>query len=481
MQIGYVGDGEDLGVFEETINMIEKAEIDKKSKEFEINPSDVARDYVFGWFLYGLFTKSKLKDELFLKGGNAIRKGYIETSRYSRDLDFGMRRDITENVLLDEINGICKYVEEKSGVVFRTEDNLIKEKFAEGRNKPLPNLHVYEIRVYFEDIYGKSEYRIKLSMDLTRYDRHILDIQTVPLIHPYSDSAEVVCDIRCMKLEEIIATKLKCLIQREHAPDLFDYVFCFKKMGVVISTDEVVKTFIKKTIFSRNPNIPKDTLLKYDYSHHDSLWDKAIRCINKEKILFQDALDFFKESVLNIFSTYDERNFSTVPYFSAEDRLKIMKAGREQTLLEIGYKGSIRQVEPYGLKYMQKKDGSEKEYLYAYNLTGSENPPGIRQFLPDRIESLSNTEIDFQPQFEVELCKAGEYPENKYLFDPNRPEPAPKKRREKSYSTLRYIYQCSYCGKKFPRQKQNNKIRRHKDKNGYDCHGTYGYYVDTKY
>lgn len=460
--------------------MIEKAEIDKKSKEFEINPSDVARDYVFGWFLYGLFTHSKLKDKLFLKGGNAIRKGYLESSRYSRDLDFGMRRDINQDILLTEINEICKYVEEKSGVVFKTEDNIIKEKFPEGQNKPLPDLHVYEIRVYFEDIYGKSEYIIKLSMDLTRYDRHILEIQTVPLIHPYSDSDEVVCDIRCMKLEEIIATKLKCLIQREHAPDLFDYVFCFQKMGVSLSAKEVVETFIKKTIFSRNPNIPKDTLLNYDYSYHDNLWDKTIRCIKKEKILFKEAISFFKQSILEIFSPYSNRGFSTVPFFSADDRLKIMKAGRSQTLLEIGYKGTVRQVEPYGLKFMQKKDGIEKEYLYAYNLTGSDNPPGIRQFLPDRVESLNNTDIKFEPQFEVELSKAGEYPENKYLFDPNKPEPTPKKRR-KSYSSIRYIYQCSYCGKKFTRQKQDSKMRKHKDKNGYSCNGTYGYYVDTKY
>jgi len=33
--------------------MIDAAEIEAKAKEFEIHPSDVQRDYVFGWFLFG--------------------------------------------------------------------------------------------------------------------------------------------------------------------------------------------------------------------------------------------------------------------------------------------------------------------------------------------------------------------------------------------------------------------------------------------
>ena len=46
--------------------MIEKKEIEEKSKEFEIHPSNVERDYVFGWLLYGIFTVSNLKDVIFL-------------------------------------------------------------------------------------------------------------------------------------------------------------------------------------------------------------------------------------------------------------------------------------------------------------------------------------------------------------------------------------------------------------------------------
>jgi predicted nucleotidyltransferase component of viral defense system len=84
--------------------MIDTTEIEAKAKEFEIHSSNVERDYVFGWLLYGIFTASGLKDRIFLKGGNALRKGYFENTRFSSDLDFGIPDDIAQDALLAEIN-----------------------------------------------------------------------------------------------------------------------------------------------------------------------------------------------------------------------------------------------------------------------------------------------------------------------------------------------------------------------------------------
>src|SRR3989339_1176982 len=110
--------------------MIYKEEIDAKSVEFQINRSNVERDYVFGWLLYGLFTVSNLKDILFLKGGNALRKGYFENTRYSNDLDFGIPGDISQESLLSEINAVCDFLQEKAKISFIRDDNKVEEKFS---------------------------------------------------------------------------------------------------------------------------------------------------------------------------------------------------------------------------------------------------------------------------------------------------------------------------------------------------------------
>ena len=80
--------------------MITKSEIDAKAQEFEIHTSDVQRDYIYGWILAGLFTNSRLRGRVFLKGGNALRKAYFASTRYSNDLDFGTPGEISSDEVM---------------------------------------------------------------------------------------------------------------------------------------------------------------------------------------------------------------------------------------------------------------------------------------------------------------------------------------------------------------------------------------------
>ena len=52
------------------------------------------RDYCLSWFLVGL-SRTSLKDILAFKGGTAIKKCYIPEYRFSEDLDFTLREEIT--------------------------------------------------------------------------------------------------------------------------------------------------------------------------------------------------------------------------------------------------------------------------------------------------------------------------------------------------------------------------------------------------
>jgi predicted nucleotidyltransferase component of viral defense system len=468
--------------------MINRDEIEAKSKEFEIHVANVERDYVFGWLLFGIFTASSLKDEIFLKGGNALRKGYFENTRFSSDLDFGIPGDIDQSVLLDEINKVCDFIQERAGVTFLKGDNKIEEKFSASET-PIPGLRVYEARIYFNDFYGKrDDLRIKISMDITRFDKVLLDIQQVALIHPYSDAAQVVCQIRCMKLEEIIATKLKCLLQRQHAPDLFDYAYSIKLLGGNLNREEVVRTLIAKTIFGRNPHVLKEILHETPFDYFKECWNKSIVCAKAIVMGAEEAIASFLTDLDALFGVYRDNGFSQFTFFAPELRMPILKAGREQTLLKIRYNGADRIVEPYSLKYLEKRDGDAREYFYVFNRSGGSNPPGVRSLIPSGFQSIENTDEKFAPRFPIELSKAGELPEDRYLFDPNKPAPAPKSygifgsaRPSPRRSGPKYIYQCNYCGRKFTKTTRDGTLREHKDKNGYRCGGRHGFYVDTKY
>jgi|HubBroStandDraft_6_1064221.scaffolds.fasta_scaffold01726_10 predicted nucleotidyltransferase component of viral defense system len=469
--------------------MIDKAEIEEKSKEFEIHPSNVERDYVFGWLLFGIFTESDMKDSIFLKGGNALRKGYFSNTRFSTDLDFGIPGDIDQANLLNQIKKVCEFIQDKAGVVFRNDDTKVEEKFS-ATEAPVPGLRVYEVRVYFNDFYGNPDHiRIRISMDVTRFDRVILPIQKVKLIHPYSDADSVVCEISCMKLEEIIATKLKCLLQRQHAPDLFDYVYSIKQLGGTLDKQETIRVFIQKTIFGRNPYVLKTILLKTPFDFFREYWDKTLICAKQVIFGVEEAITFFIEQLESLFEMYPDNGYAQFQYFEPDLRIPIMEAGRTQTLLRIRYKGSDRIVEPYSLKFLQRRDGSEREYFYVFNRSGGENESGIRCFVADRVEAIDNTEERFEPRYPIELSKAGERPENPYLFDPYKPLRAPTRtalgmRRGRTKSTSygpRYVFKCSYCGKQFTKRTNNGTLNPHKSKNGYPCGGRFGYYITTRY
>jgi predicted nucleotidyltransferase component of viral defense system len=470
--------------------VINRTEIESKSQEFEIHVSNVERDYVFGWLIFGMFMVGELKDVLFLKGGNALRKGYFANTRFSSDLDFGIPGDIDRDVLLREIGVVCQFIQERAGVTFVDEKLRVDEKFA-ATDAPIPGLRVFEVRVYFKDFYGNPEsITIRVSMDLTRFDRVLLPLQTVKLIHPYSDAGAVACEIRCMKLEEIIATKLKCLLQRQHAPDLFDYVYSIKLLGRTLNKQEVVRTFVQKTIFATNPQVVKKILDKTPFDFFREYWEKTIVCSKQFLFGVEEAISGFLSQLDDLFSTYPENGYMQFQYFGPEIRMPIMQAGRSQTRLKIRYKGTERVVEPYSLKFLQTRDGTEREYFYVFNCSGGNNPPGVRCFVADGIEAIQNTEEKFEPRFPIELSKAGERPEKMYMFDPNRPLRDPSRSRfgmrraaasRAATSGPRYIFRCSLCGKTFTRRSYDSSLNEHKNKNGYPCFGRFGIYITTKY
>jgi predicted nucleotidyltransferase component of viral defense system len=98
--------------------MIDKREIELKSREYEVLTSNIQKDYLFGWLLHYLFTHSEFKDIIFLKGGNALRKAYFIQTRFSKDIDFGTPHDIDLSFLKQEVKNACKYIREQSGIQF---------------------------------------------------------------------------------------------------------------------------------------------------------------------------------------------------------------------------------------------------------------------------------------------------------------------------------------------------------------------------
>lgn len=460
--------------------MIKKDEIEAKAQEFDLHTANVERDYVFGWLLAGIYTVSNLKDILILKGGNCFRKGYFANTRFSNDLDFSTQSAIDENFLHQELNRVCDFTQDASGVIFEKDRNKVEEKYTIDKERK-----VYQAKLYFKDFYGNPDsITISVRLDVTQYDKIYLPLQTRFLIHPYSDTNECRTEIKCVKLEELLATKLKCLLQRRHSNDLYDFVYSiFINKEIDVNRSEIAKTFLKKTIFEPSPGVVKGLLLELPFKVFRAIWNKYIICPKQSRLDFDFALNSFKQSIEDIFGAF-AIGYGQLAYFPARLRNPIIDAGSNLTLIKLTYDGIQREVEPYSLVYKRRRDRYGQEYFYGYDRTGGRTSgPGIKCFVNSKIQAIEATDMKFEPRFHVELFKAGEYGDKTYFgsqFSRLR-----HRRRLKAFtrskSGITYIIECSYCGKRFKRSKYDTKLRDHNDKYGNRCFGKIGYLVDTIY
>ncbi len=459
--------------------MIEKEEIDHKSEELGVHVSNVQRDYVFGWLLAGLFDPGNpLQRVLILKGGNAFRKAYFEHARFSNDLDFSTQVELDEGVLRDSIQQACGFAHERSGIEFLVDDTRIGErKIAEEDSR------MYQARVYFKSFYGEEDITLKVKLDIKEYDRIFLPVQTRRLIHAYSDSTHCQAELRSLKMEELLASKLKALLQRRHSPDLYDFVYSvFFQRALDIRRREVITTFLKKTIYEGNPHLARNLLLELPFQILRGFWNEYLVCPKPSLVTFDDAEASFRIVVAELFALLEPQPaFAGVAsgggfsHFGSAYRDVIMEAGRLQRILRLVYGGIERRVEPYALAFKRRKDGVAREYFYAWDLSGGQSGQlGIKSFTSDKVQSIDMTEQSFEPRFPMELAKAGGYFSTPNFATQTFRTSTHTRSKGTSSFGMSYTVECPYCGKTFKRNKLDTRLNEHKDHYGNRCYGRVG-------
>ena len=460
--------------------MITKDELQAKSLEFGIHQANVQRDYVFGWLLVGLYTESPLKEVLVLKGGNCFRKAYFPNTRFSHDLDSSTESAVDEASLRGEFNTICQFVQAQSGVVFDLERNRVQL-----QNEIDDKRRVFDVRLYFKDFYGNADHiTISLAIDVTEFDRVYLPVQERQLIHPYSDSSTCVVGVRCMKLEEMLASKLKCLLQRRHTADVYDLVCSiFVNRDIEVNRSEVLSIFFRKTIFERHPGVARQLLLELPLDLLRTAWTKYIVAPVQGVLDFDETLTNFRNVIDELFADQTFIGRGSLAFFPSQFRNPILQAGSEMRLLRVTYDGHSRLVEPYSLRYKRRKDGHAEEYLYVWDRTGGRSSgPGLKTFLNGKIQSVEATDDTVEPRFPVELSKAGEYGPSSYFSRPFGGSSATRRVRIAALRHgWRYTVECSYCSRKFKRMRRSTRLNPHKDGYGNGCYGRTGYVVDQEY
>jgi len=164
------------------------------------------RDYVLSWILAGISRNERLRETLVFKGGTALKKCYFGEYRFSEDLDFsGLAGVPIGGDMEAAIDSVCRtasqLLDEYAPV------RIVWERYTERDPHPA----------------GQEAFSIRaqLSWQRTPQTRALVEIAVdepilkAPsrrsVIHDYGEPVEA--DVQVYALEEIIAEKLRAILQ----------------------------------------------------------------------------------------------------------------------------------------------------------------------------------------------------------------------------------------------------------------------------
>lgn len=234
--------------------MISKAELQRLANREKVALGVLEKDYVLTEVLKALSSVSSLGKLLVFKGGTALRKVYFADWRYSEDLDFTVKHDLKENELPQLLNDWYFRVEQLSGIRLTTK--MLHK----------PNGYA-RIRTQFT---GPLTYPGMIFMDLS-FDEPLCmkperrRILTEPFL---SEGQEVLA----YPLEELLAEKIRSLLERGKSRDYYDVWRLLKEKSAVVNFNLLDKVLAKKLTHKKLTFTGIDAFLPKDINTLKQYW-----------------------------------------------------------------------------------------------------------------------------------------------------------------------------------------------------------------
>lgn len=249
--------------------MISKEKLKEYAKIKNYNLEQAEKDYFQEIILFILYRE--FGNELVFKGGTAITKCY-GFDRFSEDLDFTLTNENKKNYEKIINNGLKKfYIEFDS----QTEQN----------KNPLKIIYKIKGPLYI----NQSNSACKIVLDISLREK----IQTSPKVKKIGLNIEEIpsFEVVVMSEQEIFAEKIRAIITRNNARDLYDLYYLIKK-GTKINTNLIKE---KTEYYSEKFSIKK---LKEAINSKEKIWEKELKHLVKTYPKFKEA----KKEVLKQFN-----------------------------------------------------------------------------------------------------------------------------------------------------------------------------------
>ena len=199
--------------------MIQPGEIQSIAGKEGVRDTQIEKDYVISWVTYGIANNPFLKKNLVFKGGTVLKKVYFPNYRFSEDLDFTFTgTDIDIEAIKTAFNELIEWLYEESRISLSVQNETQHE---------TGNFNFY--LAYTGPLGGagaNKDIKVDISQDELIYNTP----EEKRIINTYSDLEEEY-SIFCYSLGEVIAEKMRSIMQRTAPRDIYDLWYLFEVEG----------------------------------------------------------------------------------------------------------------------------------------------------------------------------------------------------------------------------------------------------------
>lgn len=430
--------------------MILHSEIKEKAKLWNMTEEIIEKDYALGWVLWGIAKHPKLS-KWVLKGGACIKKCYVDTHRYSQDLDFTVLSEgIWQPSELEPILGeIVQMVSVESGLDFNVKKPTIKE-------RPSGSI---EIKLYFNGPRGNPS-PTAIKLDIMPAEELASPPILRPISHKYSDANKFPdsLTVRCYAFDEVFGEKLRAIGERTNPSDLYDVIYLFRREDLN-AEPELIMSLLESKCSSKGIAVPSiDTIMTEQVKGEiQKRWDNKL----KRALASIPQFDLYWDTLPNLFAWLNGEETDTgdlesikgerwqpspVHWEGHDSKWKdvITFAAVNELVIDLGYQNTKRLIEPYSMRLSSQG----KLLLYGWKIKDGR----IGSYRIDRIKSIEVTKNPFSPRYEIEFIKKG------HISAP----PRIKRNRKPAHRRKhRYVVQCPACGKEFYRKTYGATLNAH--------------------
>jgi len=473
--------------------MIVKQDILDRAAEWQLRPGIVEKDYVLGWLLAALGAHAIAGTRWVFKGGTCIKKCYLETYRFSEDLDFSLLQDASyaEEEFREILQSVAHTAFEMSGIDFPL--GRVKVRPREDKQRRA----TFEGSIYYRGPLDTPEVA-RVLFDITKHEPVLDSAERRPIFHPYPDSLPDGSGVTAYSLSELLAEKTRALYERARPRDLYDVVYLLENRPDAFELPRVRDLFAGKC-GAKGIETPSTALILEVVRNDPELrseWENMLA----HQLPVLPKLDDLLSRLPDLLRWVDVPTVvmpvmslarapvavgetvlvpPSIQYWGGGVPLETIRfAGANRLLLEFTYSGRRRRVEPYSLRR------AETGNLFFYGW--EEGSTHIKAFNTAMMADVHATNISFQPRYRIEFAAHGPLsapasaPPIRSPYQFPRPRRSPVSRRN-LHSGPTYVYECSYCQKRFRHSKNDSTLRKHKAKDGYwDCPGRIGCLVSIE-